>query len=169
MTPSLTRDHGDPESREGALAEPTVAAAPHTTILGYTPKWGAGQPVRQGGTSRTWARGAGSPRPRGPLPPRSPGLRAPPRASEKAIVCCRRPPEHKGPSFFGHWPLSPGPAQRWAHPSWHAQGLLLALLHFFCFFFFFLKKNAGRPHWAAFAIPPLAVSLAEPRALSWPS
>lgn len=42
-------------------------------------------------------------------------------------------PRTKGPSFSGHWPLSPLPGAVSAPPSWHAQGLPIALFRFLCF------------------------------------
>lgn len=94
--------------------------------------------------------------------------RLPSEASEKTIVWSQgraqsRPTGHKGPSFSGHWPLSPRPPGPGPHPSWHAKGLLLAL---FCFLFFLLlKEKRWEAPWATLTPPPLAVvSPAERRA-----
>lgn len=90
-----------------------------------------------------------------PFLPRSPGLGELPARRQRKPLCgapdgprttLRAAPQStKGPSFSGHWPLSPRPAQPWAPPQLARKGATSRFVSFFVSSSSFRRKMVGGP------------------------
>lgn len=89
-----------------------------------------------------------------PFLPRSPGLGELPATHQRKPLCGApdrprntlqaAPRSTKGPSFSGHWPLSPRPVQHWAPPQLARKGVTSCFVSFFVSSSF-RRKMVGGP------------------------